>query len=57
MAVRVELDLARTRQAIEMSIASLKRQRNTAKNPAFFPIIDKDIAEIGKALDTLQEVK
>lgn len=57
MATRVELHKDAVKTALEQSLASAKRQLNTAKNPAFRPIIEKDIADLNNAINTLAEIK
>lgn len=57
MAVKVDLPLAQVKAALEGALASNKRALNTAKNPAFRPILEKDIADLQTAINTLSEGK
>lgn len=57
MALRVEIKTETLKQALDTLIASHKRALNTAKNPAFRPIYEKDIAELEHAKATVQEIK
>lgn len=57
MAFRVDLDKGLLVQALEAQYASLKRQKNTSKNPAFGPIIDIDMTKVDTAIRTITEVK
>lgn len=57
MAYRVDCDKSLLMTALEKELASQKRLKNTTKQPAFVPIIEKDIAEYQKALSSITEVK
>lgn len=57
MAYRVDLDKGLLVQALELAYASQKRAMNTAKNPAFKPIIEKDLTAYHNALNTITETK
>ena len=57
MATRVDLDKHTVRMALEQALASHKRAMNTAKNPAFRPIIEQDIASLTNAINTLTDAK
>lgn len=57
MAVRVELDRALLLTALEKELASHKRLKNTTKQMAFVPIIEKDIAAFMHAIGNLTEIK
>lgn len=57
MAVRIELHKNYVQQALEAAIASLKRSTTKQLNPAMKDLIDKDIAAISHALNTITEVK
>lgn len=57
MAIRVEARKEVVVQALEMALASQKRLRNTTKQPAFIPIIEKDMAELQTAIGSITEVK
>jgi hypothetical protein len=57
MAVRVELPMETTRTVLDVYLASLKRAYNTTKQPAFKPIIEKDIQNVQHALGALNEIK
>lgn len=57
MATRVDLPNAQVKAALEQALASNKRALNTAKNPAFRPIIEKDIADLQTAINTLTDIK
>lgn len=57
MPLRVDIDRERLTAAIQLQINSLKRAKTNAKNPAFVPIIDKDIADLTTAMNTITETK
>jgi len=57
MAVKVEARKELVTQALEQLAASLKRQKNTSKNPLFLPIIEKDLAEVNNAITSIAETK
>lgn len=57
MAYRVDLDKGLLVQALELAYASQKRALNTAKNPAFRPIIEKDLTAYHNAINTITETK
>lgn len=57
MPFRVDLDRGKLERAFEASIASLMRQKNTAKNPLFLPIIEADLKAFTDAKNTMTEVK
>lgn len=57
MATRVELHRDQVKAALEQALASSKRMLNTAKNPAFKPIVEQDISGLQQAINTLTEVK
>lgn len=57
MAYRVDMDKALLMVALEKELASQKRLKNTTKQPAFVPIIEKDIAEFQRGLSSITEVK
>lgn len=57
MAVRVEARKELVAQALETLQASLKRAKNTSKNPKFTPIIEQDLAEVNNALTSITETK
>lgn len=56
MAFRVELDRSLLVAALEKELASQKRLKNTTKQMAFIPIIDKDIAAFQQAIGSLTEI-
>lgn len=56
MPVKLDLHHDTTRVALETYLASLKRALNTTKQPAFKPIIEKDIAAIQTALGSITEL-
>lgn len=56
MAVKIELHADTARVALEAYLASLKRALNTTKQPAFKPIIEKDIAAVQLALGSISEI-
>lgn len=57
MAVRVEAKKELVTLALNTQLASLKRALNTARNPAFKPILEKDIADLQTAIGSITEVK
>lgn len=57
MALRVELSAETMRNALEAYLASQRRLHNTTKQPAFKPIIEKDIAALQAALGSISEIK
>lgn len=57
MAVKVDLNADTMRVALEAYLASMKRAKNTTKQPAFIPIIEKDIAALQAALGSIEEIK
>lgn len=57
MALRVELERQYMERALEAMIASLMRNKNTAKNPLFVPIIELDLKKFTDAKNTLTEIK
>lgn len=57
MPVRLELDKDTTRAALEAYLASIKRAMNSAKNPAFKPIYEKDMAALQTAINTITDTK
>lgn len=56
MALRVDIDRGLLVAALEKELASQKRLKNTTKQLAFVPIIDKDIAAFQQALGTITEI-
>lgn len=57
MPLKVEIDRALLVSALEKELASQKRLHNTTKQPAFKPIIEKDIAAFQQALGSITEIK
>lgn len=57
MAFRVDLDKQMLITALEKELASQKRLANTTKQPAFIPIIEKDIAALQAAIGGITEIK
>lgn len=57
MALRIELNRAVLEAALEQRIASLKRAKNTNKNPDFQVLYDKDLRELQHATNTITEIK
>lgn len=57
MAVKCELNAETLRVALEAYLASQRRMLNTTKQPAFKPIIEKDIAALQLAIGTIEEIK
>lgn len=57
MAYRVDMDRTLLMTALEKELASQKRLKNTTKQPAFVPIIERDIMEFQKGLSSITEVK
>ena len=55
--IKLDVSEGALRNALEKELASQKRLKNTTKQPAFVPIIEKDIAELQKALGSIQETK
>lgn len=55
--LKLEISEQVLRTCLEKELASQKRLRNTTKQPAFVPIIEKDIAELQKALGSIVAVK
>lgn len=56
MAYRVDLDKTTLKNALEDKIKSVKRASTGAK-PAFAELYEKEITELRRAIDTLQETK
>lgn len=56
MALRVEIDRALLVAALEKELASQKRLKNTTKQMAFVPIIEKDIAAFQLAIGSIEEI-
>lgn len=54
--ISVNLSPETCRVAFETYLASLKRALNTAKQPAFKPIIEKDIAAMQVALGSIETI-
>lgn len=57
MALRIEIDKGLLLAALEKELASQKRLKNTTKQPAFVPIIEKDINAFMAGIASIQEVK
>lgn len=57
MAWRVDLDKGLLIAALEKELASQRRLKNTTKQPAFVPIIEKDIAAFQTAIGSITEIK
>lgn len=57
MAIVVDIDELTLRNALNRELDSAKRAYNTAKNPAFKPIHEKDIATLQKALGSIEQTK
>lgn len=57
MATRVDLAKDFVKHAFDTKLASLKRSANTASNPIIKDALDKEIAAIQTALNTLTEIK
>lgn len=57
MPYKIDCDKAILVSALEKELASQKRLKNTTKQPAFVPIIEKDISELQKALGSITEAK
>ena len=55
--IKLDISEAALRNALEKELSSQKRLKNTTKQPAFVPIIEKDIAEFQKALGSIAETK
>lgn len=56
MALKVNIDKGLLLSALEKELASQKRLRNTTKQPAFVPIIEKDIAAFQLAIGSIEEI-
>lgn len=56
MALKVNIDKGLLLAALEKELASQKRLRNTTKQPAFLPIIEKDIAAFQLAIGSIEEI-
>lgn len=52
----LEISETMLKNALEKELASQKRLKNTTKQLAFVPIIEKDIAELQKALGSIAQV-
>lgn len=57
MAWRVDCDKALLTSALQKELKSQQRLKNTTVQPAFVPIIERDIAELQKGLGSMSEVK
>lgn len=57
MPCRVDLDKGLLVAALEKELASQKRLKNTTKQMAFVPIIEKDIAAFQLAIGSITEIK
>lgn len=57
MALRVELERGQLVAALEKELSSHRRLHNNTKQPAFKPIIEKDIEAFQRALGSITEVK
>lgn len=57
MALVVDIDELTLRNALTRELDSAKRAYNTAKNPAFKPIHEKDMQTLQKALGSITEAK
>ena len=55
--MKLEISEQMLRNALEKELASQKRLKNTTKQMAFVPIIEKDIAELQKALGSIVPAK
>lgn len=57
MAIRIELDKTYVKQALEAALASLKRSKDKHLNPMMRELVEKDIAMLANAINTITEVK
>jgi hypothetical protein len=57
MATRVDLPLPQVKQALEKEQASLKRAITAGGNPLIVEILQKDLAAVTTAANTLAETK
>jgi len=57
MAVKVELTETELKNAIELQIASTKRQINTTKQMKFKPILEDELKRYQVALGSITETK
>lgn len=56
MAFKVDLDKALLLEALNFQLSSKKRAANTAKQPIFVPIYEKQAADLMRAIATLEEI-
>jgi len=57
MASRIELPPAVLKEALEFKEASIKRARNTSKNPKFQALYDDDLRALQASMATITEIK
>ena len=57
MAIKIDIEEASLRNALDMAIASAKRAKTASKKPQFAELYEREIVDLQKAAASIQIIK